>query len=131
MLVPLEFEAHVQYDDWLGTAAADNADQGDIWDLLRSKKLIDDGEFLIAWEFGFTERVKGEEDRPWIRAFVINAPDHKKASELLEKLDDPIPARAIKLELKTQEFFDLFKRLNVCVSLRGLRVNGREMTGFD
>jgi len=42
------FKASVQYGDWKGTAAADNADPRGIHELLREKGLISKTDFLIG-----------------------------------------------------------------------------------
>lgn len=122
-----QFEAHVQYDDWIGTAAADNADRNDMWDLLRSRGLIGEDEFLIGIEFSFLEHSKAQEIRPWVRAYIVGQRDFESVDRMLKSTPDPIPARTVRLDLSLQEFCDLFKRFAVSIGRRGLDFAGREV----
>ena len=50
------FKAHVQYDDWKGSVAADSADQEDFSDFLRDKGVLKEGEIVKGISFYSAER---------------------------------------------------------------------------
>jgi len=65
------FRAGVQYGDWTGTAAADNADQNDLHNLLVAKKAFDrDTEFLLGASLWIGENHGGKVQAPYISAFI-------------------------------------------------------------
>jgi hypothetical protein len=65
------FRASVQYGDWTGTAAADNADQRDLSDFLATKKIFDrDKEFLIAASLWIGENHGGKIQSPCVTAII-------------------------------------------------------------
>lgn len=112
------FSAHVQYDDWRGTAAADDADAGAMRAFLKQKGLLADDEFLIGFEF------YSGQNHFAARAFVIEAGNYEGAvKEITAK--DPIPTRIRELELTSDQFFALFKRFNVVMTQTTLELDGR------
>jgi hypothetical protein len=65
------FRAGVQYGDWTGTSAADNADQNDLHMLLTAKKLLDpDKEFLLGSSLWIRENHGGKVQAPYVSATV-------------------------------------------------------------
>lgn len=50
------FKAHVQYDDWKGSVAADSADQEDFSDFLRDNGVLKEGEIVKGISFYSAER---------------------------------------------------------------------------
>jgi hypothetical protein len=64
------FKASTQYGDWKGTAAADGADARALHSYLEEKKLIKEGEFLVA-----VSPYTGEHDFVSISAFVFENGD--------------------------------------------------------
>jgi hypothetical protein len=66
------FKASVQYGDWEGTAAADNADFGNsIREYLDKKQLIKPGEFLIATSLWVGENHNRKLGTILVRAFLL------------------------------------------------------------
>lgn len=117
------FEASVQYNDWLGTSAADNADDADLYSLMKNRGLVSGNEQPLGIEFSFWENF-GQNIRPHVRVLV---------GEFRVTLDNtrPVPVREVRLELTLSEFCGLFKRFSVTLSRRdgGIGVlEGREIS---
>jgi hypothetical protein len=107
------FTAGVQYNDWVGTAAADNADQNDLSDYLRGKGLITADEFLFAVEFYVGENHAGTLAKPHVVALVFEASGFDSTAATLASIKGPIPLRRVEIDLSANEFLLLFKRLSL------------------
>jgi hypothetical protein len=127
------FRAGVQYNDWTGTAAADNDGDHDLHQLLKSKKLIDtDKEFLLGASLRVGENHGGKIQPPYVSAIITpldNAYDNLEAK--LKATKGPIPARRVEIELTLEEFVGLFKRFAVVLTTRGLDLDDREYEWED
>jgi hypothetical protein len=106
------FRASVQYDDWTGTAAADDADQVSLSAFLRKRGAMADGDFLAAVHVWIGENHGGHAERPTIEALLLDgAPSVQDVTHLLE--EDPVRVRRVPVEISLEEFVGLFKRLAV------------------
>jgi hypothetical protein len=114
------FRASAHYNDWKGTAAADNADRVSIEEYLKEKGLLDESEFLIAVAFWNSENFTS------IRAYVLaNAGNFESVKDALKKNEDPIPVRELRIDLSPTQFIDLFKILHVVLCWHGFELDGR------
>lgn len=122
-----KFSANVQYDDWKGTAAADSADRRALGDYLRNAGLIKDGEFLVGFE-AYIGEMAGEDD-PYFsaRAFVMEAGEYETGAQKAAT-EDPLPVHVRPLEIGLLDFFKLFKRFDIVLTLKGFDLTGREYT---
>jgi hypothetical protein len=119
------FRAGVQYDDWRGTAAADNAFDLGISKLLENRGLAKAGEFVVAVEVWVGENHGGPSGPPSVTAFLATANGYDNVKEKLTAEPDPLNLRRVTLALTFEEFFGLFKRFNVVISLKGLELDDR------
>jgi len=116
------FKASVQYGDWHGTAAADDAHANSLRIYLTEKGLVKPNEFLVA-----ASLYTGEHDFASITAFVYkNADDFESVKAAIDATDGPLPVRRINIKLTPKEFLALFKRFNVMLTWHGLELDGRE-----
>jgi hypothetical protein len=122
------FHAGVQYGDWTGTAAADNADKNDLSDLLAAKKVFDrEKEFLLGASLWIGENHGGKVQSPHITAIITSLDNtYDDLLPKLEAVNGPIPVRRIDVELSLEEFIGLFKRFAAVLTRRGLGLEGRE-----
>lgn len=121
-----KFKASVQYGDWQGTAAADNADRVSLWKYLEDHHLIQTGEFLIATSMWVGEN-HGKLGSVFVRAYVYTkGNDFDTVKAALDATSGPIPVREIDLELTIEEFIILFKRFDLMLTRSGLDLTGRE-----
>lgn len=120
------FRASVQYDDWEGTAAADDADRNAIRDLLRGSGDLSDGEFLVGIELWLGEMHGNELERPFVHALIVDADNYEAAERKFEETEDPLPLKRVELDLSMEEFLLLFKRFAVSLVWKGLDLTGRE-----
>lgn len=119
------FTAHVQYDDWTGTAAADAADVRDIRKFARENGLLADDEFLVGFEFYSGGQTAAGSAYFSARIFVIPASNFEEATaEISTK--QPLPVQVRELNLSIDQFFGLFKRFDVVLTQKGLSLDGQE-----
>ena len=114
--------ASVQYGDWKGSAAADDADlDGRIHKWLVKERKITDEETCVGIELyvggsGFLR----------VSAIILAMPTHRGSLKShLQNMPDPIPAKKVELEVTVEQFLKLFKRFNVVLTSRGLDLEGR------
>ncbi len=122
-----KFRAHVQYNDWTGTASADNADAKDFYELLEKKGLMDrDKDFLIGLTLWIGENHGGDVKPPYISAVFVSGNLYDEIEPKLQAAADPIQTRKVDVELTLNEFVGLFKRFAVVLTARGLDLTDRE-----
>jgi hypothetical protein len=119
--------AGVQYNDWTGTAAADNGDKQNIHRWLEDNKLIQENEFLLAFEFWAGENHDGKHKGPLrCHAVFASTAGHDDVKQMIAASNGPVPLRRINFDMDTVEFFGLFKRFSVAMSSHGLLDPDRE-----
>jgi hypothetical protein len=121
----MKFRASVQYGDWKGTAAADNADFNAIQKKLRETGILTPSEFLVGFE-AYAGETRGDEG-PYFscRAFIIDGDKFETAKAAVDA-QNPIPVIARDMELSLLDFFALFKRFDMVLTHRGLEIEGRD-----
>jgi len=125
------FTASVQYDDFKGTAAADNADHTSLQEYLRNKALITAAEFVVGISLRIGENQGSRMAGVYVAAYVYdgaNAFDTVKAQIAAQ---DPVEVRKIVLEISLEEFIVLFKRFAVILTPKGLGIDGRRFIERD
>ena len=124
-----KFKASVQYDDWKGSAAADNADKGDASDWLEKKGLIQKGEFLLGITL-YTGESHGSHKDPVSVEFLLATPgDHDSVKAMIDT-GTPVVVRRVRADMKIVEFFGLFKRFSIYMSSHGM-LDSRDYTYPD
>jgi hypothetical protein len=128
------FRASVQYGDWEGTAAADDASHGttsfEVY--LEKKKLIKPNEFLVAASLWVGENHDNKLGSVLVQAFLFKGHhDFESLRAALAAAPDPIPVRAVDITLTLEEFIGLFKRFDVMLTWRGLSLEGREFAATE
>jgi hypothetical protein len=111
------FSANVQYDDWKGTAAADDADARAIRKYLRENGFLNDGEFLVGFE------LYSGESHFAVRAFIVDADDFEGAVKEIAQ-NPPVHTSIRELPLSRDQFFEMFKRFNIVLTQKGLDLDG-------
>jgi hypothetical protein len=115
------FKASVQYGDWEGTAAADDAHQTSLTEYFRGKGQISTNEFLIAASLYVSEGFTN------VRAFVFQKEHNfESVRNALAAIARPIPVREVDVKLTPEEFIGLFKRFYVMLTRHGLQLEGRD-----
>ena len=113
MTQPQEFEADVHYNDWKGTAAADNCDYFPADQLLEEKNLLKEDEHVAGISISSSGSHNGPEREPAVDFHV---------GFLLKKIGDQSSAPVIRIEsvdLSLTELFALFKRFELKISRLG------------
>jgi hypothetical protein len=123
------FKASVQYGDWKGTSAADNADKNDASQWLVNNGHKEADELLIGMTM-FVGENHGEHRDPISVEFLFASPrDHDNVKAMIESCNGPVPVRRVVVDIPLVEFFGLFKRFSVTLSSHEM-LGEREYT-FD
>jgi hypothetical protein len=114
------FRASVQYEDLVGTAAADRADgKNGPEDWLRNKGLMTADEFVLGIEIWSGENPGVYRD-PLSVHFLITPGGYDSTEKMIADTSGEVPVRRITVEMKIAEFMGLFKRFSVCLSPGGM-----------
>jgi hypothetical protein len=122
------FKASVQYGDWNGTSAADNADQNDLSHHLTVTGLMTDSETLIASSVWVGENHGGKLGGVTVTAYLFSAPGGTTVDVALDAITGPIPVREVELDVTLEQFIGFFKRFKVYHTHPHLNLEGREYT---
>lgn len=106
----MEIKASVQYNDFVGTSAADISDYVNLDQYLTSKGVDTTKYQPIGVEF-----FSSYSDRVHIRFICIEAETQE------------IKAIGFKKDITKDEFFDLFKRFDIILTKKYIDVSGREL----
>jgi len=120
------FKASVQYGDWKGTAAADDADQITLSRYLESNGLIKDEEFLLGSSIYIGENHGGKIGAAYVTAYLFTPPPNTTVDAALYEITGPIPVREVELEIPLEQYLAFFKRFKVFQTNKHLNLEGRE-----
>ena len=112
-------ETAAQYGDWVGTADADDETINDVQQFLRARECISDEELVAALEYGKHERMT------IITALVAPVGAYDRLHEARNERG-LLRLRRVPLELTTDEFFAMFKRVGFALVRAGLDIEGGE-----
>jgi hypothetical protein len=116
-----KLRAGVQYDDWRGTAAADDADKHDLRGWLKAKNLMRAGEFLVGLEMFAGENHGGKHSDPiYCHALFVQQGDFDTVKEMIDAAKGPVFVRRVDFQLDALEFLALFKRFSIAMSWKHL-----------
>ncbi|NWD81001.1 hypothetical protein HX891_11515 [Pseudomonas reactans] len=122
------FRAHVQYDDFKGTAAADRHDNRNISHYLEEKGLLKEDELVIGIEMWSGEVHENFQNaHVYVSVLLSSGGRHDTIHEEVIS-GQPVHVRKIRLEMPLNEFFGLFKRFAIAIS--GFDLTDREIA-FD
>lgn len=113
------FKASVQYNDMMGSVAADRADTEGTANLLRSKELIGDGEFVAGIRMWAGENHGTHNDPVDVTFFIADLNKYPDFASWLKAGGDAFDARPVNLEMQLVDFFGLFKRFAITLSNEG------------
>ncbi|EGQ8118623.1 hypothetical protein [Vibrio cholerae] len=110
------FKASVQYGDWKGTSAADDADQIRISSWLKENSHMEDNDFLVGVKVHVGEN-HGEHKDPVSVSFMVLP---LKTGETVEKniasANGPVEVKVVRIDMTVHEFLAFFKRVEVVFS---------------
>ena len=113
----MRFKAGVTYDDWTGTAAADNADQQDLRSLLRSEGLLANDELIVGIKAWIGQNHSGKAQPASIEVLVVPATTMGEYQARLRQ--DPVKVKRISKDMPVEKFVGLFKRFAIVLSSHG------------
>ena len=80
--------------------------------VLQSRGELSDDEHVVAIELWLGEMHGDEIKRPSVTALIVGGENYDAVAQSLET-EDPLPVRAIEMDLSMEEFLLLFKRFAV------------------
>jgi len=123
------FRAEVQYQDWSGDAAADDADFVTIREYMKERGLMKDGDFLVAIRGSNGENTRNMAVTPmWVTALLVPARDFDAAQKYLAQSNR---VREVRFEMSVLEWAAAFKRFSVAMSWQGFDMAGRDYVADD
>lgn len=114
------FSASVQYDDWTGTAAADSADQNDAQEWLVAKGYKEPGEYLVGVSVYVGENRGPHKDPVYVSFLLAPQGTHDDVKARITSSGEHLKVRKVQVEMKIADFFSLFKRFEVALSMHGM-----------
>ncbi len=111
------FRASVQYNDWIGSSAADSADKNGPSTWLQENGHIEDGEFLLGVKMFAGENHGVHEDPVFVEFLIATPGDFSNVKSMIESSEDPVKVRCVKVDMDLTQFFGLFKRFDVALSM--------------
>ena len=122
-----KFTASVQYNDLKGTAAADRADVGSASKWLKDNGYINDGEYVIGISIFVGENHGVHSDPISVEFLISELRGYENIPEMIKATGEPIEVRQIVVDMNLTDFFALFKRFSVTLSIAGM-IEGMEYT---
>ncbi len=114
------FKASVQYNDLIGSSAADLADQLDARKWLKNNGHINDDEILIGIKVWIGENHGVHKDPVSVHFFVSTLDGFANIPEKFQAVGEPIKTRDIQIDMAISDFLALFKRLEITLSVSGM-----------
>src|SRR2546423_1881060 len=105
-----KFKASTQYNDWVGTSAADNADQNDFRDWLLQQGHMQQGEFLVGLGFFAGENHGTHQDPISCFALFAQNANHDTVKNMIDGANGPVQLRRVDFDMDLADFFGKFKR---------------------
>ncbi|CAN7501003.1 hypothetical protein [Mesorhizobium caraganae] len=117
------FTAGVQYNDWKGTAAADEADNSSAQEFFRKRGVPKDG-FVVAiraYYLSIAPKIVS------VRAVYADGDGYDTVNSQVTSAET-LQLKELDIELTFEEFFGLFKRFNIVFTSKDMGLEGREYT---
>ncbi len=114
------FSARVQYNDFKGSVAADQADEIALLKYLQEEGLAQEDEIVIGVRVVFNGKQGQEVPKPGIVAYLV-AMGWDQVS--------PKKVRAVDIDMTTAKLFSFYKRFDLVMTYRGADMDGVEVDG--
>ncbi|MEX2109069.1 MAG: hypothetical protein WD802_00500 [Gemmatimonadaceae bacterium] len=109
----------MQYNDFVGSSAADRAGIGGPEDWLRERKLMQSDDFVLGIEIWAGEN-DGVHRDPITVHFLLVKGSFDSAKETIGSSSRRVPVRRVTVDIGVAEFMGLFKRFSVAISPGGM-----------
>ncbi len=119
-MVPEKFVASVQYNDWVGTAAADGADANGPATWLEQNGHASPGERLVGVRFFYGENHGNYDNIVYVEFLLLPVGSSESSTNASELSQSVVAVRKLIMSMQLVEFFSLFKRFEIAISLGGI-----------
>jgi len=114
----IDFNASVQYDDLIGTVAADRGDRNSLELWLTEQNYLEEGELLAGLKLSFWENHGKEIDEPVNLSIFLSSEENLEALRAKVDSGSPLKVRRIETRMTLSKFSSFFKRLEIALSPR-------------
>jgi hypothetical protein len=111
------FSAHVHYDDFKGSAAADDLDRHSIDQYLKQNGLIQPDEFLAGVKMSWGA-VQGATKTVTVYALLAKTIGYDGLRTLVDS-GEPLTLRRAQIDMPLEDFFGCFKQFEIALSRKG------------
>lgn len=124
------FKAYSQHGDYMGTFSADRVygDEDplecDITQRLIDGKIMQRGETLVKVLLSDAARLGGN---PVVRFFIMGSGSHRTIAAAFND-QDPVPVRAVDVDLSFEQFFSLFRNFQLSILPRAFDAGNKRHT---
>jgi hypothetical protein len=121
----LRLKANVQYNDWEGTVAADDADQRSFFTLLKEKNAMKEDEYPVSINLYIAENHAGKVEQPSISVLLMKS---KNADDAKAQIGNggKLKLRRVDIEISLNEYVGLFKRFDIVLTRNKFGLENRE-----
>lgn len=120
------FKASTQYNDLVGSVAADRSDNLAFAEFLKEQKLMAEDEFIVGFEITFNENDSRPVPDPGIVVFLAEG-DSVDSIARQKAADGVFKLRSVEVfDLPLADFFAYFKRFNVMFANKSLNLHGEQ-----
>lgn len=125
------FKAATQYNDFVGSAAADRSDNLSLLDLLKKRNLFREGEIVVGFEIVFNENSSSPVPSPGIVLFLGPGGTVEDVAKQRDG-DGVFQLRSVEIfDITLADFFAYFKRFNVMLANKSVGLSGQPYRAFD
>lgn len=117
--------ASVQYDDWEGTVAADDADNRSFFTLLKESGAMREDEYPVSIQLYIGENHAGKVERPMISALLLPLKGADAAKAHIQN-GQTLKLRRVEIEISLNDFMGLFKRFHIVLTRNGMALENRD-----
>ncbi|OBY25100.1 hypothetical protein [Leisingera sp. JC1] len=116
------FNAGTQYNDYLGTVAADRSDNLALLDHLKQLGVAGEDDRLAGFRIAFNGNPGNAVDSPGLVVYLYTGPEG-------EFVAAPDKIRAVDVEMPIAQFFSFLKRFDLVLTNKSLDLNGAQVDG--
>lgn len=117
-------DARVQENEWVGHVAADGGHDESLDMLLRRKRLLSEGEYVVSISMWVGENFGGKPETPEVTALVADGVGYANIDDQLKA--EPLRLREVQVPMGIEEFIGSFKRFKLVLAMPEQPLFGRD-----
>lgn len=114
------FKASVQYNDLIGSAAADEADLSNVSKWLKEQGHIISDEYVLGISMQLSNSHGNDNDPVSVKFIISGLNGYSNIPDMIEAIKHDLKVKEVSVDMNVSDFFRLFKRFEVTLSNKGL-----------